>query len=160
MARTLNKKNSNKSIKSQRRMAVWIDRDTNTGQKRWDRRCSETTAAAFTRTVNPLSSAWQILCVGILIVHTNTHTPNDEPLKEYKDVYMWIFHLFFWSQQQHWPGHFFSLQERTSSPEPSQGRPSAPVSSHVLKRRCKPESHVLLQRLQWFQLAQLPPPEK
>lgn len=32
------------------------------------------------------------------------------------------------------------------------------MPSHSLKRRCQPESHVLLQRLQWFQLPQLPPP--
>lgn len=61
-------------------------------------------------------------------------------------------------KKSYWPGHFFSLQERTSSPEPSQGYPCKPVPSHSLKRRCQPESHVLLQRLQWFQLPQLPPP--
>lgn len=61
-------------------------------------------------------------------------------------------------QWNHWPGHFFSLQDRTSSPDPSQGYPCIPVPSHILKRLCQPESHVLLQRLQWFQLPQLPPP--
>lgn len=69
----------------------------------------------------------------------------------------WQKPLFFLTKKN-WPGHFFSLQERTSSPEPSQGYPSKPVPSHSLKRRCQPESHVLLQRLQWFQLPQLPPP--
>lgn len=48
----------------------------------------------------------------------------------------------------HTPGHFLSLQERTSSPEPSQGYPWIPVPSHIRNRRCQPESQVLEHKLQ------------